>query len=93
MENLSVGHDLDELIELGQAWSPFRKVRVFAGYAGWGPGQLDDELRRDSWLTHPATLDAVFHSAPETLWQHILRGKGDWQHRLLSASPEDLAWN
>jgi putative transcriptional regulator len=93
MKSLSVGHDLEELVEVGGGSLPARQLRVFAGYAGWGPGQLDEELRRDSWLVQPATLELVFHPKPADLWRQVLLGKGDWQSRLLAGSPEDLAWN
>ena len=92
MPNLSLGHSLDELVEIGESFSPTSQVRIFAGYAGWSPGQLDDEMRRDTWMTHPATLDLVFHPQPEELWKLILREKG-WQYRLLADGPEDLSWN
>ena len=53
---------------------------------------LDDEMQRDTWLTHPASLELVFHSKPELLWQHILLQKG-WRYRLLAQSPEDYSVN
>ncbi|MCX6904693.1 MAG: YqgE/AlgH family protein [Verrucomicrobia bacterium] len=90
--NLSVGHSLDELQDLGDSLSPTQKLRVFAGYSGWSPGQLDDEMARDTWLIHPASIELVFHRQPEKLWQHILLQKG-WQYRLLAESPEDAANN
>lgn len=93
IENLQVGHDLERLIELGVSWSPDLRLRVFAGYAGWSPGQLDDEIRRNSWLSVPATLDLVFHTPADDLWRHVLRHLSDWQSRLLADSPEDLSWN
>lgn len=93
MPGLSVGHDLQELIRLGEAAAEGMPLRVFAGYAGWGPGQLDDEMRREAWLTEPATLERIFHTAPELLWGLILKERGDWQSRLLAASPDDLTWN
>ncbi len=92
MPNLSLGHSLDDLIEIGESFSPTRKIKVFAGYAGWSPGQLEDEIKRDAWLTHPASLDLVFDNEPEQLWQKILRQKG-WKYRLLSQMPEDLSLN
>lgn len=92
LPDLSVGHDVEELAALGRGLTLARKIRVFAGYAGWAPGQLDDEMRRESWLLHPASRELVFHTAKD-LWQHILRLKGDWQSRLLADSPEDLSWN
>ena len=92
MPNLQLEHSLDELLEIGEALSPSRKMKVFAGYAGWSPGQLDDEMRRDTWMIHPASLDLVFHANPEALWKEILCQKG-LKYRLLSEGPEDLSWN
>jgi putative transcriptional regulator len=92
MPNLSLGHSLDALIELGESFSSTQRVKVFAGYAGWSPGQLEDEIKRDAWLTHPASLDLIFDVSPAQLWQKILRQKG-WQYRLLAQMPEDLSLN
>jgi putative transcriptional regulator len=92
MANLSLGHSLDTLIELGESFSATQRVKMFAGYAGWSPGQLEDELKRDAWLTHPGALDLIFDTRPEQLWQKILRQKGG-QYRLLAQMPEDLSLN
>jgi len=92
MPNLSVGHSLDDLIEIGESFSTSKKLKLFAGYAGWSPGQLEDEMRRQAWLTHPATLELVFDVDPNQLWRTILRQKG-WRHRLLAESPDDLSVN
>jgi putative transcriptional regulator len=90
--NLSLGHSVDELVELGEAFSTARKLKMFAGYAGWSPGQLDNEMKHKAWLTHPASQELVFDTAPEQLWQLILRRKGG-KYRLLAQSPEDLSLN
>jgi putative transcriptional regulator len=92
LPNLSLGHSLDSLMELGESFSPTRKIRMFAGYAGWSPGQLEDEIKRKAWLTHKASLELVFDTDPETLWQIILRQKG-WKHKLLAQMPEDPSLN
>jgi putative transcriptional regulator len=84
---------LDELIGLGESWSPSLRLRVFAGYAGWSPGQLDEEMKRSAWISVPATLDLVFHTPPEELWRHILRKRRRWQDRLLAEAPDDLSAN
>src|SRR2546423_1102574 len=72
LPNLSLGHSLDELVDLGESFSATRKVKMFAGYAGWSPGQLEDEMKREAWLTHPASLDLVFDTVPTQLWKKIL---------------------
>ena len=92
MTNVNLGHSLDGLEEISESYSPTRQVKVFAGYAGWSPGQLDDEMKRESWLTHQATIDLVFNTPSQELWQSIIKQKG-WQFRLLSNAPEDLSWN
>jgi len=90
--NLTLGHSLDELMEMGESVSSTRKIKMFAGYAGWSPGQLEDEMKRNAWLTHPASLELVFDNDPAQLWQKILRDKG-WKYKLLSQMPEDLSLN
>lgn len=92
MASLQLGHSLEELVELGESFSPSRQIRIFAGYAGWSPGQLDDEMRRNAWLSYPASIELVFHPSPNTLWSSILCKMG-WQYRLLAEGPEDIAWN
>ena len=92
MPNLSVCHSLDSLIEIADSYSTTQRLKIFAGYAGWSPGQLDDEMKRDTWMTHPASLDLIFHPQPDTLWQAILRGKG-WKYKLIADAPEDPSWN
>ncbi len=92
MPNLSLGHSVDDLVELGESFSATRKIRIFAGYSGWSPGQLEGEMKRKAWLTHPASLELVFDAPPDQLWQRILREKGG-VYTLLAQSPEDLSFN
>ncbi|HVY71180.1 MAG TPA: YqgE/AlgH family protein [Verrucomicrobiae bacterium] len=91
--NLALGQSLDQLIEIGESYSPTKKARIFAGYAGWSAGQLDSEMDRKAWLTHPASLELVFDANPDTLWRDILLQKNEPLLRLLADSPEDLSWN
>jgi len=92
MPNLNLDHSLDDLVELGDSFSSTQRIKVFAGYSGWSPGQLDDEMKRDTWLTHPASLELVFDEKPEELWAKILKLKG-WKYRLISEQPGDLSAN
>jgi putative transcriptional regulator len=91
--NLTLGHSLDSLMEIAESFSPTRKIRLFAGYAGWSGGQLEEEMRRKAWLTHPASVELVFDTSAEDLWRVILARKGGWRNKLLSSLPEDLSRN
>ena len=77
--------DPDELGEL-------RRARVFAGYAGWGPGQLDDELSEGSWIVEPAEPEDVFTPDPDELWSEVLRRKGG-PFGVLALMPPDPSLN
>ena len=66
--------------------------RVFAGYAGWGAGQLESELERDDWIIEPAQNDDAFTADPETLWSDVLRRKGGI-YELVARMPEDPSVN
>jgi putative transcriptional regulator len=90
--NLNLGHSIDALMDLCESFSVTQKLKLFAGYAGWSAGQLDNEMSRQDWLVHPATLDLVFHAEPGQLWKIIMKQK-DKQSRLLADAPDDLSWN
>jgi len=66
--------------------------RVFAGYAGWGAGQLETELERDDWILEPAQNDDAFTDAPGNLWADVLRRKGGI-YELVARMPEDPSVN
>jgi putative transcriptional regulator len=54
-------------------------VRAYAGYAGWGKGQLDGEVARGDWLIGPADAEAVFAEHPDAVWDRLIeRFAGDW---------------
>ena len=74
------------------ALGELRRARVYVGYAGWGPGQLDGELEEGSWIVEPAKPDDVFTNAPEALWSDVLRRKGG-PFTLLAAMPPDPSQN
>ena len=69
-----------------------RRARVFAGHAGWGPGQLEDELAEDAWIVEPPRRDEVFTEEPDDLWAAVLRRKGR-RYALLSTMPPDPSLN
>ena len=68
------------------------KVRVFNGYAGWGPQQLDGELEMGAWIVVPALASDVFTTDPDGLWRTVLarqRGEVSW----LADCPADASLN
>lgn len=69
-----------------------RRARVFAGYAGWGPGQLEAEMAQDSWIVEPARPDDVFTPDPSRLWEDVLKRKGS-RYDLLRSMPLDPTQN
>jgi putative transcriptional regulator len=69
-----------------------RRARVYVGYAGWGPGQLDGELEDGSWIVEPAIADDVFTDDPEGLWSTVLRRKGG-PFGMLASMPPDPSMN
>lgn len=69
-----------------------RGVRVFRGYAGWGPGQLEGEIEAGAWLVLDSEPGDVFSSDPDELWRTVLRrqpGRLAW----LADAPDDLSSN
>jgi putative transcriptional regulator len=66
--------------------------RIFAGYAGWGSGQLEDELAREDWILEEAENDDAFTEAPGELWADVLRRKGGI-YELVARMPEDPSVN
>ena len=58
------------------ALGPVRRARVYVGYAGWGPGQLDAEIAASAWLTVPPDAGLVFETPPEAMWETAIRSLG-----------------
>jgi putative transcriptional regulator len=78
--------DLEELLVAT------RRVRIFAGHAGWGPGQLDAEMEREDWIVAQALPDEIFTEDPDGLWSAVLARKGG-QFALVARMPLDPSLN
>ena len=81
---------LNDALEVGPP--DLERTRVFAGVAGWGPEQLEDELERDDWIIEPADLDDIFTEDPDGLWSSVLRRKGG-EYELVARMPVDPSLN
>ena len=73
--------------ELGAA-----RARVFAGYSGWGPGQLEAELEEPAWIVARAEAEDVFAPDPDELWRSVLQRKGG-MYSLIATMPYDPSRN
>jgi putative transcriptional regulator len=71
---ISLTQHIGDLVRLAEA--PPLQFRLFLGYAGWGAGQLLEELIRNDWLTAPVHADLVFAADPEQVWGEALRSVG-----------------
>jgi putative transcriptional regulator len=69
-----------------------RRLRLFAGYSGWGGGQLEAELGDDSWIVVDAIADDVFADDPDELWRGVVQRKGG-AVSLMENMPFDPGWN
>lgn len=67
-------------------------VRLFVGYSGWSPGQLEEEIKQGSWIRQPASAGKVFTLKSDALWQGVLREKGG-RYWALSNYPLDPRLN
>ncbi|MDB6169226.1 MAG: hypothetical protein JWM88_2090 [Verrucomicrobia bacterium] len=67
-------------------------IRAFLGYSGWSGGQLEQELKQQTWIVTDVPVDLLEHPQDDGLWRGVLGGVGD-EWRLLADEPEDPAKN
>ena len=88
----------DDVGVLGTGASPLenaaglRTARAFVGHAGWGAGQLEDELERGDWIVEPARAEDAFCEEPRELWAKVLTRKGG-SYALVARMPADPSLN
>ncbi len=83
---------IDLSTDPGSAANRMDSLRIFAGYAGWGAGQLENEIAAGGWFLTDALLEDIFSERPERLWREVLRR----QHgplALVSTFPADPTMN
>lgn len=99
------GHHVDGFTHLGNAPQPLgavdlsrapgeglHRVRLFAGYSGWGPHQLESELALDGWVVVDAHPDDAYTNDIPGLWSRVIRRQAG-PHDLLASLPDDLSLN
>ncbi len=71
MKGVYISSDNDLLRELLSREKPTESLRVFVGYAGWAPGQLEGEIARGDWHQLNADARSLFDRKPENLWHDL----------------------
>ncbi len=87
------GGDYDQLQEMlaaGQIEPD--EIRFFLGYSGWSPGQLEEEIERDSWIINNTYTDRLFDLDQDKLWREILKQMGG-KYKVLANYPIDPSLN
>lgn len=80
------------VVDLESAAEGWHDVRVFSGYAGWGPGQLEAELIEEAWFVLDAQADDVCTTEPDDLWARVL-ARQPGPLALLARYPDEPAFN
>jgi len=73
--------DIDWIDGLLQRPEPTRGLRVYSGYSGWAPGQLQREIERGGWQVLPADAETVFDKDPARIWPDLIQRAGTKQTR------------
>lgn len=82
--------DLDTPVELVDG--ALAGMRIFAGYAGWSPDQLESEIETQDWVVVDSLPHDAFTDAPDRLWSDVLRRQGGWL-ALIASAPVDVSLN
>jgi putative transcriptional regulator len=88
------GGDFETVKELINSYSlADHEIKFFAGYSGWGEGQLDAELNDDAWIvTSQFDADILFADNDQTLWRQAVIGLGQ-RYAHIANFPENPSWN
>jgi putative transcriptional regulator len=88
------GGNFDQLVALVDTQKiAATDIKFFLGYSGWSPGQLEEELKIDSWIvSDQVSEELVFETDPEQMWKTAMRGLGG-RFSIYSNYPEDPRMN
>jgi len=90
LRDVYVISDIEYIEKLLRRPEPMRDLRVYSGYSGWAPGQLQQEIARGGWVLMPADADMVFEGDPARIWPELIKRAatkrayntiGDWDER------------
>ena len=93
LEGVYMGGSFDVLkmlIEKGNLKK--NQVRFFLGYSGWAVGQLENEIKENSWIIANGSQGEIMNTNNENLWESILSKMGE-KHKIISNFPENPSLN
>ncbi len=91
-EGLKLNHNVDMDAANKQIGENPGSIRAFIGYAGWGAGQLEAEMKQNAWVIRKPHRATMKLDRLPRLWYDIMRGLGPW-FKLLAAAPDDPSLN
>tara|TARA_R110002072_G_scaffold99008_1_gene218008 strand:- start:143834 stop:144409 length:576 start_codon:yes stop_codon:yes gene_type:complete len=68
------------------------QFRIYAGYSGWGAGQLEQEMNHGDWFTLPASAEMVFDREPYDVWEEAMKLLHE-RKRFFPNQPQNPEWN
>ena len=89
-EGLYYGGDFDEITDrIKDAKNPNKEIRFFVGYSGWSPGQLDEEIKNENWITaNNISTEDVLDTKLDDLWRICLEKQGQ-RFQLMTKFPRN----
>lgn len=93
-KGLQWGGNFDQVLTLIQEeLVGLENFKFFLGYSGWGAGQLENELKQNSWIIYKsATAEDIFDTHPDNLWRECLKKMGG-KYKMISNYPSDPRLN
>ncbi len=91
-DGVCLGGDMELVDKILTTESGREAFRAYVGYSGWGPGQLESEMKTGSWITIPADPTVVFEKDPARVWADIVSALGE-EYRLYADMPADPSLN
>jgi putative transcriptional regulator len=91
-DGVCLGGDMNMVERILTAAGTTESFRAYIGYSGWGPGQLENEMKTGSWITLPADPALLFEKDPSRVWGEILLSLGE-EYRLYAEMPFDPSYN
>jgi putative transcriptional regulator len=89
-EGLHYGGDFDEITDrIKDAKNPNKEIRFFVGYSGWSPGQLDEEIKNENWITaNNISTENIIDTKLDDLWRICLEKQGQ-RFKLMTKFPRN----